>query len=226
MIYKITPSLYSAWLFYAKPQFDRTEEQEKDARDEFIRALSKQSLEPSDAIRRGVLFEQMVTQAAKTGSVTLPEDLDSKGKPLIDPEKDDMRCALYMGEMLRGGVFQVKCGRELPSGHYIYGIPDVVLLNGIVDIKRVETYEMAKYQSSIQHWAYMYILGLKEFHYMACDGSPRPFVEPYTWFDGATGLLESRVCEMIHWINQDPELAELFAKHWTYEQPIATEILG
>lgn len=217
MTWKITPSLYSAWDYYAHPLFDRTDEQESEARQEFIQALHHQSATVTDAIKRGRLFENMVQQAAETGGVSLPDDLDEKGNLLIDRDKGYGPCALFMGAQFKDGVFQVRDGRELPSGNYIYGVADVIMLNGIVDIKCVNDYSMGKYQKSIQHWAYMYIWQLKQFYYEICDGSARPFIEPYTWFDGAVGLLESRISEMICWINQDAELREIFAKEWSYD---------
>ena len=42
MPWKITPSLYNSWLFYRYPLFDRDEQQERDAKDEFLRALKKE----------------------------------------------------------------------------------------------------------------------------------------------------------------------------------------
>lgn len=218
MTWKITPSLYSAWHFYAKPLFDRTDEQEQQARAEFIRALSKEQGEETDHIRRGVLFEQMIMQGVETGGVSLPDALDAKGKPLFNPEKHDRQCALHIAEMVRGGLFQVKDGKELPSGNYIYGVADCILLNGGGDFKYVSEYEMGKYQKSIQHLAYMYIWNLPQFYYFIADGSPIPFIEPYMWGEGSLALLDSRIAEMIHWINCDEELRNIFSQKWTYEK--------
>lgn len=218
MTWRITPSLYSAWHFYAKPQFDRTDEQEQAARAEFIRALKKESGEPTDAIRRGVLFEQMIMQGVDKGKVLLPDELDSKGKPLFNPDKYDTQCAQHIADMVRGGVFQIKSGRELPSGNFIYGVADCILLNGGGDFKYVGEYEMGKYQKSIQHLAYMYIWNLPQFYYFVADGSPIPFIEPYMWNEGSLALLDSRIAEMVWWINQDAELRQIFDEKWTYKK--------
>lgn len=210
MLYKITPSLYNAWLAYAKPLYDRDEQQELDARDEFLRALSKEPAPETDAMRRGVWFESLIMRVVDYDLADVPED---------DPTADDVRCAEFIGDMVRDGVFQVKDGRELPSGNYIYGVADCILLNGVVDFKRVSSpYEMGKYQKSIQHLAYMYIWQLPQFYYVIADGGDRPFFEPYIWDDSALDLLESRVSEMIGTIERDPELARVFAENWEYKK--------
>lgn len=216
MTWKVTPSLYSSWMFYAKPMFDRTPEQELAARQEFIRVLKKIPGEETDAIRRGVLFEKLIMDVVKGGTLSIPEDEGVDGQRLLCD--NDLQCAINIAAMCRDGVFQIKDGRELPSGNYIYGISDCIMLNGGFDFKRVGEYEMGKYLKSIQHWAYMYIWTLPQFHYLVGDGSPEPFIEPYTWNERSLGLLEGRICEMIHWINCDPELREIFAEHWTYKK--------
>ena len=218
MCWKVTPSLYSAWLFFAKPQFDRTEEQELAARAEFIRILRKEPAAPSDAMRRGTLFEDLIMQNIRGGQIIIPEDCDEEGKPLLTD--GDRICANQIAMMCREGIFQVKDGRELPSGNYIYGVADCLMLNGIFDFKRTESYEMGKYIKSIQHWAYMYIWDMQQFNYLVGDGSPEPFIEPYNWNDKSLALLEGRICEMIYWINCDEELRNIFAEGWKYEKAL------
>lgn len=209
MAWKITPSLYNSWLFYRYPQFDRDEEQEKAAREEMLRVLRKEKAPDTPEQERGHLFETWIENLAK---LRAPEDLEE-----LSP--DELKCAAVIADNCRDGVFQERDGRELPSGNYIYGVADCILPTTIVDFKRVGAgkYEQGKYQKSIQHLAYMYIWDSKRFDYLICDGeSTEPFDEFYTWTDGSLGLLESRVALMIHDINCDPELAEVFAENWTY----------
>ena len=210
MAWKITPSLYNSWLFYRYPQFDRDEQQEQDARNEFISVLRKEQRPETPEQERGHLFERYIENYANLWSCA---DL-----PNLEPSEQD--CAWEIAKNCKGGVFQEKDGRELPSGNYIYGIADCILPTNIVDFKRVGEgkYEQGKYQKSIQHLAYMYIWDSKRFDYLICDGSAEPFDEFYTWSDGSLGLLESRIALMIHDINCDPELSKLFAEYWTYKK--------
>lgn len=211
MPWKITPSLYNSWLFYRYPLFDRDEEQEKAARDEFISALRKERKPDTPEQARGHLFETWVEHLA----------CDWKTTALNELEPDELACARTIATNCRDGVFQEKDGRELPSGNYIYGVADCILPTTIVDFKRVGAgkYEQGKYQKSIQHLAYMYIWDSKRFDYLICDGdSAEPFDEFYTWNDGSLGLLESRIALCIHDINCDPELAAIFAENWTYNK--------
>lgn len=208
MAWKITPSLYSSWLFYRYPPFDRDEQQEKDARNEFISVLRKEQRPETPEQERGRLFETYIENIA-----TLRQT-----KHLEPLEPDELACARAIATNCHDGVFQEKDGRELPSGNYIYGIADCILPTNIVDFKRVGEgkYEQGKYQKSIQHLAYMYIWDSKRFDYLICDGSAEPFDEFYTWSDGSLGLLESRIALMIWDLNQDKEFAEILTKNWSY----------
>lgn len=210
MPYKITPSLYNAWLFYRYPQFDRDEQQEKDARAEFLSVLRKDAKENTPEQARGHLFEEWIEMLATD------QDWD-----LEKLEPNEYACADIIAENCWNGVFQEKDGKELPSGNYIYGVADCILPTTIVDFKRVGAgkYEQGKYQKSIQHLAYMYIWDSKRFDYLVCDGeSAEPFDEFYTWTNDSLGQLESRIALCIHDINCDPELAEIFAKKWSYNK--------
>lgn len=219
MTWKVTPSLYNAWRFYAKPMFDRTPEDEAAARTEFIRVLRKEKGEVSDEMRRGTLFEEMIMQAVRGEPVMLPDELGKSGKPLFNPASSVVECATKIGQARQKGVFQEKDGRELPSGNYIYGVADCILLNDIDDFKYTDNYEMGKYQQSIQHLAYMYIWQLPLFNYVVGDGSPDPFYEPYTWRPiDSLATLESRIALMIWSINQDPEMRKIFAEFWSYKK--------
>lgn len=211
MAYKITPSLYYSWLFYTKPLFDRTDEQEAEARAEFMDTLRKVRKPDTMEQERGHIFENTIEYFA-TG----------KGDPRYpvlenEAQSPELDCAHTIADMCRDGVFQEKDGRELPSGNYIYGVADCILPTTIFDFKRVSAYEMGKYQQSIQHLAYMYIWESKRFDYLICDGSAEPFDEVYTWGDGSLGLLESRIALMCSSICGDPELREIFEQNWKYE---------
>lgn len=211
MVWKVTPSLYNSWLFYRYPTFDRDEQAESEARAEFISALRKERKPDTPEQERGHLFERYIENYAKLETCA---DL-----PNLEPCEQD--CAWKIAEVCRDGVFQEKDGRELPSGNYIYGVADCILPTNIVDFKRVGAgkYEQGKYQKSIQHLAYMYIWESKRFDYLICDGeSDEPFDEFYTWDDDSLALLESRIALMIHDINCDPELREIFAENWTYKK--------
>lgn len=210
MPWKITPSLYNSWLFYRYPQFDRDEQQEKNARAEFISVLCKEQRPETPEQARGHLFEIWVEHLACNWGTTALNKL----------EPDELVCARTIATNCHDGIFQEKDGRELPSGNYIYGVADCILPTNIVDFKRVGEgkYEQGKYQKSIQHLAYMYIWDSKRFDYLICDGSAEPFDEFYTWNDGSLGLLESRIALCIHDINCDPELAKIFAKNWSYNK--------
>ena len=217
MAWKITPSLYNSWLFYRYPLFDRDEQQERDAKDEFLRELRREKTPDTPEQARGHLFENTVEYLA-TGQEhgdRLSIDQDNQFE-----NENEIACAKSIAMNCRDGVFQEKGGKELPSGNYIYGVADCILPTNIVDFKRVGAgkYEQGKYQKSIQHLAYMYIWESKRFDYLICDGeSDEPFDEFYTWNDGSLGLLESRIALMIHNINCDPELATVFAENWAYQ---------
>lgn len=210
MPWKITPSLYNSWLFYRYPLFDRDDEQETQAKLEFLDVLCKIKKPDTPEQARGHLFETYIENIATLCSTESLEPL----------EPNELACARTIASNCKDGVFQEKDGRELPSGNYIYGVADCILPTTIVDFKRVGAgkYEQGKYQKSIQHLAYMYIWDMKRFDYLVCDGdSTEPFDEFYTWNDSSLGQLESRIALMIHDINCGKAMAEIFAKFWSYE---------
>lgn len=215
MPWKVTPSLYNSWLFYRYPLCERDEQQEKDARNEMLRALKREKTPDTPEQERGHIFENTIERLA-TGKC------EAKAKILDDTDenKDEYNCARIIAENCKDGVFQERDGKELPSGNYIYGVADCILPTTIVDFKRVGAgkYEQGKYQKSIQHLAYMYIWDSKRFDYLVCDGSAEPFDEFYTWSDGSLGLLESRIALMIHEINCDKEMAKVFLENWEYKK--------
>ena len=75
MPWKITPSLYNSWLYYRYPQFDRTEEQEKEARGEFINALRKIKTPDPPEQARGHLFENWVEKLANGNEFGVSPDI-------------------------------------------------------------------------------------------------------------------------------------------------------
>jgi hypothetical protein len=207
MKYLIRQSLYAAWHWYAKPLYDRTEEQEQQEREKFIKVLRKEESESNNAINLGINFENAVESLAC--------NLTDKEWHL---EGEELKCAEKCAGYLKDGVFQVYGKKELPSGNCLEGTADCIKLIFIADTKRKSSpYEMGEYQKSIQHWGYMYIWDRGRFDYLICDGSPDPFVETYIWEENSLALLESRIFEMIVSINSDPEIAQIFAEKWEYK---------
>ena len=74
----------------------------------------------------------------------------------------------------------------------MYGIADVIRRNTIFDIKRVNYYDIGKYEGSIQHLIYMYATGIPNFEYVISDGQ-EVYVETYHWESKSLETLKERI---------------------------------
>lgn len=205
--YLITPSLYSSFLYYAKGNFDvyedpeKAKEMENKAREDFLNTLNKVKSEPSEAMIRGINFENLVSAICE-------------GKtPVITPEEEpEVNCAIDIAEKVRGGTWQVVLQKDIGK-YLLYGKADVIKRDIIFDIKRTSSYDIGKYQDSIQHLLYLECTKIDKFEYLICDGK-NLYGESYFKQSNNLQILTEKIEEMVAWIKSAPEFAEPFEKNW------------
>lgn len=190
----ITPSLYSAYVYYTDTEF-LSDEAEAAARQDFIDCLNKVS-KTNEILQRGINFENSV-KAVCDGL-------------LAEPMENAADVAEVIG---KGGMWQEKLSKDLGGVYLMYGRADVIKGDTIYDIKRVNKYDCPKYGKSIQHLVYMYCSGLPNFKYVISDGR-NVYCEDYNYTADLQGTLMYKVDSMVDFINMSPEFAEPFHKNW------------
>ena len=190
----ISPSLYNSWQYYLKSDQNKGD---------FIDVLKRVKKPDTDAIVKGKIFEEAVTDIAKTGTT------DKLDKTL---DADELKTAQQIAEIVKGGAFQcfLTDMKILPNIH-ICGIADVIKNDKIYDIKRVTNYEVGKYSDSIQHEIYMYLTGILQFDYLISDGRDI-YIESYTSKsrDELFKTIFCKISDFINFIKNDPELWAAF----------------
>jgi hypothetical protein len=185
----ITPSLYSAWKYW--------KDSEDSGKEDILDTLNRVEKRKSPAMQAGMDFENAVWRVCKGGT---SEDF----------------CVLDAAEIVKGGAWQCRISKEL-DGDLAYGIADVIRRNTIFDIKRTDTYDLGKYEGSIQHLLYMYATGIPNFEYIISDDH-EVYVESYRWGAGSLETLKERIAEMKGSLLSDEEMSLAFRTNWVYRQ--------
>jgi hypothetical protein len=185
----ITPSLYSAWKYWKDNDDAGTED--------LLDTLNKVEKRKSPAMQMGIDFENAIRHVCDGGA---SEDF----------------CVLEAAEIVNGGLWQQRISREL-DGDLAYGITDVIRRNTIFDIKRVNKYDLGKYEGGIQHLIYMYAAGIPNFEYVISDGQ-EVYMETYHWEAESLETLKERIAEMKSSLLSDEEMSWAFRTHWRYRQ--------
>jgi len=158
--YLLTHSLLSSWLYSLKenPYEDMTSE--RDSHAEFLATLNREPTETTDAMRRGIDFEDLVTDI-----------VNGYG----DAKNTWYEAASQVADIVRGGLLQYRARKEIIVADMtlvLYGRLDALKAGGIYDIKFSRGYESGKYIDSTQHPTYFELIPeAKDFTYLVTNGS-------------------------------------------------------
>ncbi len=189
-MYLITPTLYNAWNYFMDSE---------QPKEEFLDFLNKKPFEPTEAILKGINFEDAVHELDLIGTTSKVEG-------------EELECAKDIAETIKGGFWQHAVSMQYKD-YIFYGKCDVIKGKTIHDIKRVSTYEIGKYQDSIQHLIYMICTDIPNFEYDICDGK-NVYKESYTKERDTFDKVLSMTNSMINWLKVNPEFWEAFDKNW------------
>jgi hypothetical protein len=185
----ITPSLYSTWKYWKNS--------EDTGKNEILDTLNKIKKETSPAMQAGIDFENDIYRVCNGG---VSEDL----------------CVLEAADIVKNGMWQQRVSKEL-NGDLAYGIADVIRRDTIFDIKRVNQYDIGKYEGSIQHLIYMYATDIPNVEYVISDGH-EVYLESYHWGNGSLETLTERIDEMKDSLLSDDEMSLAFRTYWQYRR--------
>lgn len=158
--YLVTHSLLASWLYLIRdnPYEDLTTEGDPLA--EFMAVLRREPTPCTEAMQRGIDFENLVTAAVEGH---------------CDPNDPWSNAAEKVAAIIKGGQFQFKARKIIKVRGLdvvLYGRLDALKAGTIYDIKFSKGYERGKFQSSTQHPTYMLLIPeALTFSYLISNGS-------------------------------------------------------
>lgn len=200
MMYLLTHSLLSSWLYAMKdnPYADTTTE--SNGYEDFLRALRREPSEQTEAMRNGIEFEDLVTDIVNGDA---------------DTEHKWYEAASKVAKVIKGGQLQYKAKKKMVvAGEQIllYGRLDVLLAGRIIDIKFSKGYDRGKYLGSTQHPTYLELIPEAEaFTYIVSNGTE---VWTETYRRDETQDITQVIGLFLAYLKENG-LWELYVKHWT-----------
>lgn len=200
--YLMTHSLLSSWLYAMRDNPYEDSTTERDAFSEFLSTLRREPTPTTEAMQKGIDFENLVT-AIVNGEQNIPPDLDKW-----------YDAAYEVAEIVRGGCLQYKARREIEvSGitFLLYGRLDVLKAGVIYDIKFSSGYDRGKYVDSTQHPTYLELIPqAREFTYLISNGSS---VWKETYRRDETSDITDVIADFVSWLTANG-LMETYKEHW------------
>ena len=200
--YLITPSLINSFEYYIKDEWKTP----ADSRTDFLKTLSREKFEPSEAMQKGVDFEAKIE-----GYCNLVDSGCSLARQLTG---DDI--VSNIGDIVAGGFWQESCKKDMNFGNFdviLYGRCDVIKADTIYDIKYTGKYNTGKFQDSIQHLIYMYCFDLPKFSYLISDGKDW-WKEDYVKDNNVEDRIRSKVNNFFEYLKIDKEAKRIFHNNW------------
>lgn len=181
----LTQTLINSWLYLY--QVNDGEYYDK-AYQDFLKTLKRIPLEDNEIFARGREFEKQV--------------INGEYKEIYD--------------IIKGGSYQVSKKKELVVDNLdftVYGIADFIKNGVIYDTKRVNQYELQKYQYSSQHLIYLYLFDdCYEFTYLIVDNSDTTYEETYKRND-LTLTIENLIHNFISFLKEN-NLFNIYLEKW------------
>lgn len=180
----LTQTLINSWLYLYQVDGEYYEKCYQD----FLKTLKRIPLEDNEIFARGREFEKQV--------------INGEYKEIYD--------------IIKGGSYQVSKKKELVVDNLdftVYGIADFIKNGVIYDTKRVNQYELQKYQYSSQHLIYLYLFDdCYEFTYLVVDNSDTTYEETYKRND-LTMSIETLIHNFISFLKEN-NLFNIYLENW------------
>lgn len=200
--YLMTHSLLSSWLYAMQdnPYEDATSD--KDSFAEFMLTLRREPTPTTEAMQRGIDFENLVT-AIVNGEQNIPPDLDKW-----------YNAACEVASIVRGGCLQYKAKKEITVAgitFLLYGRLDALKAGVIYDIKFSSGYEKGKYVDSTQHPTYLELIPeAREFTYLVSNGNA---VWKETYRRDEASDIRDVISDFVSWLEEN-NLMDVYKEHW------------
>ena len=180
----LTQTLINSWLYLYQCDGEYYEKCYQD----FLKTLKRIPLEDNEIFARGREFEKQV--------------INGEYKEIYD--------------IIKGGSYQVSKKKELVVDNLdftVYGIADFIKNGVIYDTKRVNQYELQKYQYSSQHLIYLYLFDdCYALTYLVVDNSDTTYEETYKRND-LTMTIETLIHNFISFLKEN-NLFNIYLEKW------------
>ena len=197
--YLMTHSLLSSWLYTMKenPYEDMTTE--RDPMEEFMLTLRREPTPTTEAMQKGIMFEDMVTAITRGAG---------------DPNDRWYDAAAKVAKMVGGGLLQYRAKKEIQVDGMtlvLYGRLDCLKAGTIYDVKFSSGYERGKYFDSTQHPTYMEIVPeARQFVYIVSNGN-EVWTEPYLREN--TADIRPIISDFLSWLRAT-DLMPVYQEKW------------
>ena len=197
--YLMTHSLLSSWLYTMRenPYEDMTTE--RDPMEEFLMVLRREPTPTTEAMQKGILFEDMVTAITRGAG---------------DSKERWYGAASKVAAIVGGGLLQYRAKRVIEVGGMsivLYGRLDCLKAGTVYDIKFSGSYDRGKFQSSTQHPTYLEIVPeAKDFVYLVSNGS-EVWTETYRRED--TPDIRPIISDFLDWLRA-VDLMQVYREKW------------
>lgn len=197
--YLMTHSLLSSWLYALKENPFEDATTERDSFEEFLKVLRREPTETTEAMRKGIMFEDLVTDIIEKRADTTHQWFDAANK---------------IAQQIKGGRLQYKAYKEIEVNGMtllLYGRLDALKAGVVYDIKFSSGYDVGKYFSGTQHPTYLELVPeAVEFTYLVSNGSA---VWPETYRREETQSIVPIISDFFEWLNAQG-LMEIYKEKW------------
>ena len=208
--YLITPSLINSFQYYINDKFKSP----ADSRADFLKTLSKEKFEPTEAMQKGIDFENKIFELDKM----LKADWNDIAINFVfSQETEEYKdCLKNIATIVKDGLWQQTCKKDLQIGNQeflLYGRMDVVKRDTVYDIKYTSNYELGKFLGSAQHLIYLYCTGLPKFKYLISNGKDF-WIEDYFNNVNIENTIKNKINNFLSYLENDSEAKNLFETKW------------
>lgn len=198
--YLITHSLLSAWIYAIKDTPYESVNTERNPIAEFMKVLCREPTRATEAMQRGIDFENLVENIMKGNA---------------DTNNRWYKAATKISSIVGGGVWQLPVSKRICINGInivLYGRLDALKAGGIYDIKFSSNYERGKYFDSTQHPVYLELVPeAQHFTYLVTNGY-EVWQERYRRDE--TQSIHSIVSDFMDWLGICG-LMQLYRTHWS-----------
>lgn len=208
--YLITPSLINSYQYYINDQFKSP----ADSRADFLKTLSRKKFEPSEAMQKGIDFEEAIREVCETKEVE--EIFHFSNFENYEERIREAEIVNILSRIVKGGIWQATCKKDLQvndQDFLLYGRCDVIKADIVFDIKYTSKYELGKFSDSIQHLIYLYCLDLPKFSYLISNGKEW-WREDYINNGNVENEIKSKISDFLGYLESDKEAKEMFFNKW------------
>lgn len=197
--YLMTHSLLSSWLYAMKENPFEDATTERDGYDDFLKALRREPTETTEAMQKGIDFEDLVTDIINGSADTTDKWYEAAKK---------------VADIVGGGRLQYKASKKIEVNGMdlvLYGRLDVLKAGIIYDIKFSGSYDVGKYFTSTQHPTYFELIPeVDTFTYLVSNGS---YVWPETYRRDETPSIIPIISDFLKWLELQG-LMETYKEKW------------